>query len=685
MEEDVLDHSSSNESTILSERTYSPSLIELSKLPFLNNWEDISSNEQAIREENFKPKITLGLEATKAGDKEVARKLFLEAAQEGSALSMSFLGENLRAEGSIAGAFYWHRLAIVTASLKGQLKALYINKLKDISKAENCPDTIKQYIARFELEYTPNFIEEVNSVRDISKRVNQVSSYILFYACDYLLEFPIIENQYIALARLVNRPYLYSSVGRLYMERSRIDSTVSSSKLKEKAGEYFWKAPQDVTGRYYLAEMIKEGIVTKDIKNNKIDADKKYTVAANIYRKTIKSHYNMLKKHSKLYKKSEIALQDFKEHRSMLDSGPVTSEYYEVKRAVSSSLYMLGSLIENGLIYQDLNNHSFDKEKLPDVAARVYRKAGIPQAQARIALLVMAGLVSKDEWQKTRLALEDARTPSAYFILAILLSSSFDIKDRLAGLDYALKAAYQGFEYALEIYQELKKEIEEEQEARKNLSYVAKSSLKKKSSKNKKLSPSETKKDAEEATYSSPSISSYLTPAQSSQESSEEESKEPEITEKILTLLEEGKEKETLPLEVRKNLKELKKRQRSQDPEKKKAYKKKSKYQESLRDKAIKILSDSLPTSWDSEEDNRIYFNWSNKAKKQFSTLSEINQRKVTKLINDIRKGLPGAHEEPLRHLQGMPRRINEEDRLIYVKKNIGELEIISCKGHYED
>lgn len=66
------------------------------------------------------------------------------------------------------------------------------------------------------------------------------------------------------------------------------------------------------------------------------------------------------------------------------------------------------------------------------------------------------------------------------------------------------------------------------------------------------------------------------------------------------------------------------------------------------------------------------------------------NTKKVSKinaLINSIEregvmKGL--GKPEPLKYRKGFSRRIDNENRLIYDVEN-GKLNLISCKGHYED
>jgi toxin YoeB len=81
-----------------------------------------------------------------------------------------------------------------------------------------------------------------------------------------------------------------------------------------------------------------------------------------------------------------------------------------------------------------------------------------------------------------------------------------------------------------------------------------------------------------------------------------------------------------------------------------------------------------------SEQALREYFEWQGEDRK---TLRRINE-----LIRDIqRNGLASGigKPEPLRYRKGFSRRIDDFNRLVYIGNESHDLEIISCKGHYED
>ena len=69
----------------------------------------------------------------------------------------------------------------------------------------------------------------------------------------------------------------------------------------------------------------------------------------------------------------------------------------------------------------------------------------------------------------------------------------------------------------------------------------------------------------------------------------------------------------------------------------------------------------------------------------------QMQDKKTLKRINALIKSIEreGAMEgigkpEPLKHRKGYSRRIDDLNRLVYDIEN-GKLNIVSCKGHYED
>ena len=61
--------------------------------------------------------------------------------------------------------------------------------------------------------------------------------------------------------------------------------------------------------------------------------------------------------------------------------------------------------------------------------------------------------------------------------------------------------------------------------------------------------------------------------------------------------------------------------------------------------------------------------------------------RRINALLKDIaRNGNDGiGRAENLRHREGWSRRIDSANRIVYVLRDSGSVEILQCKGHYDD
>jgi toxin YoeB len=73
------------------------------------------------------------------------------------------------------------------------------------------------------------------------------------------------------------------------------------------------------------------------------------------------------------------------------------------------------------------------------------------------------------------------------------------------------------------------------------------------------------------------------------------------------------------------------------------------------------------------------YLYWQEHNKKTF--------KRINLLLKDIaRNGNDGIGKpEPLRHREGWSRRIDDVNRLVYQFTDDGSVEILQCKGHYDD
>ena len=85
----------------------------------------------------------------------------------------------------------------------------------------------------------------------------------------------------------------------------------------------------------------------------------------------------------------------------------------------------------------------------------------------------------------------------------------------------------------------------------------------------------------------------------------------------------------------------------------------------------LKIWSD---ISWEQ------YLYWQTQDKK---SLKRINELVKDIERNGVAKGK--GKPEPLKYRDAWSRRIDETNRLVYKLDEAGNLQIIACKGHYED
>jgi len=61
--------------------------------------------------------------------------------------------------------------------------------------------------------------------------------------------------------------------------------------------------------------------------------------------------------------------------------------------------------------------------------------------------------------------------------------------------------------------------------------------------------------------------------------------------------------------------------------------------------------------------------------------------KRINLLLKDIARNGDGGigKAEPLRYRDGWSRRIDDLNRLVYELKPNGDIEVLQCKGHYDD
>jgi len=81
-----------------------------------------------------------------------------------------------------------------------------------------------------------------------------------------------------------------------------------------------------------------------------------------------------------------------------------------------------------------------------------------------------------------------------------------------------------------------------------------------------------------------------------------------------------------------------------------------------------------------SENAFKEYLLWQSEDKK---TLDRINKLIISIQREGFMKGT--GKPEPLKGIKAYSRRIDDENRLVYIGDNEQNLMILSCKGHYKD
>lgn len=73
---------------------------------------------------------------------------------------------------------------------------------------------------------------------------------------------------------------------------------------------------------------------------------------------------------------------------------------------------------------------------------------------------------------------------------------------------------------------------------------------------------------------------------------------------------------------------------------------------------------------------------------KYWQTQDRKTLKKINALMDDImRNGMMEGTGKPeaLKHRPGYSRRIDDANRLVYDKDELGNIVILSCRGHYDD
>ena len=139
---------------------------------------------------------------------------------------------------------------------------------------------------------------------------------------------------------------------------------------------------------------------------------------------------------------------------------------------------------------------------------------------------------------------------------------------------------------------------------------------------------------------------------------------------------------EGLSLLQRKELKALKKKQREKNNKDQKNLFRKFITDQILQQEKRYLFSPSKKNIY-SFSDMKIKFD--TRAQNQWMQLNEYERHKVSELIADIKMGGNLGKVEKLKGCQLFSRKITKSDRLIYQIESNSDVNVLCCKGHYND
>ena len=453
---------------------------------------------------------------------------------------------------------------------------------------------------------------------------------------------------------------------------------ISPNKKFDIAARNFRKSgsPQSMIN---LAALIYNKQITQNENGNIIPEESRYGVVEKIARKYIDLQDSI----------SLIADLIFKNHTDFDESNNkiLENQRYEtasrlyLKAPTKNSYYKIAILILNDYINTKtgLSMLGYNEENLTkdEIFAELCRRSGCPEALHSLGIYIYNGLIDKDEnnnhideSQRIKKALEllkQSSTKEALFNIATLKLHHTNIKSieiLKECLELFEKSLSLGFSNALEWCLSLNEEIT----ALENQDDMY--SLQEKLLRFKKNQELNNISEDWEKTINSED-SDYI---KISKEDINDHSSEQDNIDK----------KDTLSLDARKKIKTAKKAEKIRKT--KEFLKRKQKRFQLIRGQSTEYQINTLiiDTTSLQKKPTKIYIKWNKKTLDQLNALLSHEKDKTLLLIDDIKQGGTMGRPETLKGCDAISRRITQEHRLVYrlIENNI---EILSCKGHYED
>ncbi|MDP1723333.1 MAG: type II toxin-antitoxin system YoeB family toxin [Alphaproteobacteria bacterium] len=487
-----------------------------------------------------------------------------------------------------------------------------------------------------------------------------------------------------------------------FIERNKIKKDlygqdIPEDKKFEVVADLYRHAASEPLALYRLGVFISKGYINKDVNGKLIPKNKRYEVAADLYRRS-PSVPSSLGNLASLIQRGIIKKDLF--GVDILDSQKdrVAADLYRRSKSTEESLCNLAVLIENDLIDRDLDNKIIDPNQKYEIVADLYRKSKISYALQRLAILIYENKTSTDldnnpiilDFQRNEVVVDlllQCDSPEANYHIALVklsssLGNSFEV--RKEALEFLMKAALGGFTAASFYYVILENEIESEKYSL-NVSGQDQSIVDQKplEIKIENLSSGDDVGDEEDSShgedddFSKIDVSGAVDTIET-QKFSDDKNLCDAKEQKDLSA---NEQLEELSLLKRRELKALKKRQREQN-KKEQNYKFKKLIRGQLSEEEKKSLMSKPDTNFHKEN---VYVLFDKNAQDQWIGLNAFERNKVSALIADIKISGKRGKPEKLKGHELFSRRITDKHRLVYKIINNGNVNILSCQGHYDD
>ncbi|MDP3532524.1 MAG: type II toxin-antitoxin system YoeB family toxin [Alphaproteobacteria bacterium] len=445
----------------------------------------------------------------------------------------------------------------------------------------------------------------------------------------------------------------------------------------EVAANLYRQSKYEPSSLSYLGWLIHQGLIKKDLNGLDIPQGQEYEIAANLYEQSKIVPFSLFRFghliFTGLIKKDMEGIDVLEEEKY-----EVAARYFRQSKSEPESVYILGQLIENEIIKKDLKGQEIPKGQHYEVAANLYRKYKNELSLYSLANLIFIGKISTDfnnnpiasEADKNKIMIDlllKSDTPDAYYLIALVklkplkerqIEARKDAVEVIKeAMDYFMKASMGGVKDATSCYEILKNE----------LSHIL---------------LDDTNQSHEIIFEENKTVDNTDNNDKNKTNTENQQLNNKQSSLKTTTDASLDEPYEGLSLLQRKELKALKKKQREKNNKDQKNLFRKFITDQILQHEKRFLVSPSKKNIY-SFSDMKIKFDI--RAQNQWVQLNEYERHKVSELIADIKIGGNLGRVEKLKDCGLFSRKITKSDRLIYQIESNGDVNVLSCKGHYND